>query len=135
MNDFMYLSIYLHYPLFFWPLLLLLLLLWLFQKINNQISPTVYTFFRYFYKHVRKSMKYQLNCNVFWRKKHWILLSNRDLLLIHKGKKLTSTLRMIFLDDLKILNKVNSKCTNWLLAEVLIFSKYVFYWSLENAIL
>lgn len=53
----------------------------------------------------------------------------------HTKKNLASTLRMIFLDDLKVLKKVNSKCTKWLLADVLIFSKYGFYCSLENAIL
>lgn len=107
-----------------------------FKRLIISFYPQNIFFPVYFLQACKKSMKCQLNFTVFWRKKHWIFLSNRDILLIYEGKKsLASAPRKIFLVDLRTLRKVNSKCTNWLLADVLIFSKYDSSCSLENAIL
>ena len=57
-----------------------------FKRLIIRFHPQYLFSLDIFYKHVRKSMKYQLNCKVFWRKKYWIFLSNRDMLLKHAKK-------------------------------------------------
>lgn len=112
------LSTHFHHPLFFG----FVFCCSCFKRLIIRFHPQVVPFPRYFLQACKTSMKCQLNFKVFWRKKHWIILSNRDMLLICEGKtSLALASRKIFLDDLRTLRKVNSKWTNWLLAEYLDF--------------